>query len=377
MQTSGLLMNNIWSHRVMRRTGVDLARVQNAVGEATVMVDAVTLGHHDSEMNYRPYLHASGDLISVVPAQPLPWDITEVSYDRGQERISAFYEFTDDQLESLVTKGYFSQDFVVPEEITGIPWQLPVTVDAVVVGPSGLEDGTNAAIVFLDVHDAADLKLDRDGSGYDLAEYFADRSRTSTPQAAHKAWTPGRQDVPQGEALFAEEELALDQIEDPRRVLTPQDRVQGTIERSDLDVAADEVSASIDAEQADYQAALAARAGTDENLYAAHVASYLDEGDDEGEQDEGASANVHSTGSLKDEMDRIGMQDEESTMLFDDELDPADVEAARSRRTARRQQNIAQALRRPDGTGVLDQIAPEQGPGQVPEYEADQPQPGA
>ena len=386
MQTSGLLMSNIWSDRVMRRTDLNLARVQNQACEATVMIDIVTLGHHGSELNYRPYLQATGDLISVVPQDPMPWDITEISYDRGQERISGFYEFTDDQLAGLVRKGYFGQDFTVPEEITGIEWQLPIEADAVIVGPSGREDGTNAAIVFLQIHDAADLKLDMENTRYDMAEYFADRSRTSTPQQAHEMWSqrPARTSQGQYDSLFTDEELALEQFEDPRAQHKGPVQDDEPVQLSPLDASAEEIAASIEQEQRDYEEDLANRAGSDENLYASRIASYLEDEQDE-EEDEQAQEEVEAAAAaaLRDDLDRIGMTDEENVRLFDDELEPEDVEAARTRRTARRQQNIAQALRRPDGSGVLDQVAPEQAPGyEAPDLEDeksqdDQPQPGA
>lgn len=366
MQTSGLLMNNIWSDRVMRRTGVDLARVDAVASEATIMVDTVSLAHHGSEMNHRPYLQISGDLTSVVPDQPLPWDITEVTYDRGQERISAYYEFDDQELAGLVSKGYFGPDFRVPEEMTGIPWQLPITVDAVVVGPSGRDDGTNAAIVFLGVHEVADLRLNKEDFGYDLAEYFPDHSRTTDPEKAHEAWQQGPQRTSGGvENLFTEEDLALAEIEDPRAAQQnwSEARAQHKEQeqpRSEMDVVAEQIEADIEAEKRAYEQDLADQDGSDENLYSQRVAAYLKDLEEDEDDREAASAaegrDKAQDSNLRDELAQIGMQDEENTVLFDEELDAQAVEAARTRRTARRRQNMSQAMRRPDGSGTRDRI---------------------
>ena len=142
-----------------------------------------------------------------------------------------------------------------------------------------------------------------------------------------------------------------------------------------MDVVAEQIEADIEAEKRAYEQDLADQDGSDENLYSQRVAAYLKDLEEDEDDREAASAaegrDKAQDSNLRDELAQIGMQDEENTVLFDEELDAQAVEAARTRRTARRRQNMSQAMRRPDGSGTRDRIDQQDRPHTVSEPEQD------
>ncbi len=144
-------------------------------------MELVELLHGGPEDNYRPYLHLRGELVQARPAVELPYGVDELVLRRGVGvPVDAFYDFTHKQLTTLVSKGYFSEHFAVPDDVTGIPWTLPGTADFLVVAP---EFADQPPLVFMSVHDQTSLALDEASSGYDLAEYFPDVSQTISAEA--------------------------------------------------------------------------------------------------------------------------------------------------------------------------------------------------
>ncbi|WP_085514242.1 hypothetical protein [Plantibacter flavus] len=138
--------------------------------ESTVEVELVELLHGGPEENFRPYLHLRGELTSVVPEVELPYGVDELVLRRGSGLpIDAFYNFNPRQLGDLVAKGYFTDQFRVPEEMSGIPWAIPGSADFMIVAPE-LED--QPPLVFMTVHNQSELDLDEQNSGYDLSSYF-------------------------------------------------------------------------------------------------------------------------------------------------------------------------------------------------------------
>lgn len=140
--------------------------------EAVVHVEQAYLSHHGPDQNYRPYLRLSGELRSLVPEERLPGDVHELSArpTMGPE-FDVFYEFSDEQLGQMVSKGYFSRQFAVPPIMTGVEYELPVTASVLVLEPQDPQAG-DVPLVFVDVHNRNELELDLESSGYDLAEYF-------------------------------------------------------------------------------------------------------------------------------------------------------------------------------------------------------------
>lgn len=277
MRTAGLMMNDVWADRALRERGVEAHRYDGLEAQVGVLVDSVELKHRGKEENHRPYLHVIGELRSITPAEPLPYGITQVTYSHGQgEKVDAYYEFDDEQLAALVGKGYFSRSFAVPEQVTGIEWELPATVDALVLTPS--EQQSDAPVVFMNVHRIADLEIDLESSGYDLSEYFADHSKDGAQAEAVVDDRGLRARSDAINSLFTEDELDLvAQAEGlPREAEQEQEPAAG------VGTQLQQVEAEIAAERERYQAELESTEGTPEHLYHQRVAQALnaDEAED-------------------------------------------------------------------------------------------------
>ncbi|WP_412075407.1 hypothetical protein ACLF6K_05665 [Streptomyces xanthophaeus] len=274
MRTAGLTMNDVWAHRVLRERGVETYRLEGVTAELGVMVESLDLKHRGKEENYRPYLHMTGELRSVTPAKALPFGISQVTYSPGQgEKVDAFYEFDDQQLVVLASKGYFTSGFAVPEQVTGIEWELPATADMLVLAPSGAQTEDDTPVVFTQIHGIGGLEIDLESSGYDLAGYFADNPKDGVPRTEAVADARGlkaRSDAIN--SLFTEDELGLDtEVKQVVGAPVPEAApvVDGMISRLQ------QIEAEIAAEREQYQTDRASTEGTTENLYRERVAAPL------------------------------------------------------------------------------------------------------
>jgi hypothetical protein len=225
MKVAGIRMTDPWASRVLRSKGVETERVAGVPVETVVQMERVSFEHHGSEKNYRPLLHLTGELRSILPNESLPFGVDEVTFRSGLgPTVDAFYEFDDSQLTELVSKGYFTEGFEPPANMAGIPWELPTTIDALILAP---EQEGDAPVVFVTIHGQTELALDAENSGYDLAEYFEDKL---TPEAQQeKALHSAQQGVPVrgGEIndLFAGEDF---RAADPARLSDTARRLQGS-----------------------------------------------------------------------------------------------------------------------------------------------------
>ncbi|MDP9903201.1 hypothetical protein [Arthrobacter bambusae] len=138
--------------------------------EAVILMEDVSV-LYDADRNYRPFLQLRGQLTGVcTPEVELPYGVTVMEFEPGHgPHIDAFYEFDNDQLASLVHKGYFETNFEVPASIIGIPWILPATAKLLFVSPETMDE---PPIVFLEIDNANDLRVDAQNSGYELAVHF-------------------------------------------------------------------------------------------------------------------------------------------------------------------------------------------------------------
>ena len=274
MRTAGLTMNDVWVDRVVHEPGVETYRTEGVAAEIGVLVESLDLEHRGKEENYRPYLHLTGELRSITPTAALLYEISQVTYSPGHgENVDAFYEFSDAQLVALAAKGYFTNAFVVPEQITGIEWELPATVDVLVLAPAEKSTEGDAPVVFTRVHDVAGLEITLESSGYDLVEYFANHSSDGL------RWTPTVVDeralLARSQAinsLFTEDELDLDaEAEEtagalgvPAKVLA--DGVSTRLQQAEAEIAAEADQFRAERERVE---------GTPEYLYQERVAQPL------------------------------------------------------------------------------------------------------
>ena len=271
MRTAGLTMNDVWADRILRECGVETCHYEALPAEIDILVETVELRHRGQRDNYRPYLHLSGELRTVTPAEALPYEVSQVTFSPGRgERVDAFYEFDDQQLSVLAGKGYFSSAFAVPEEIIGIEWKLPATVDVLMLAPADVD--TDAPVVFTQVHDIAGLEIDLEASGYDLAGYFDDHSRVGisrTEAVVDERGLQARSDAIN--SLFTEDELTP--AADAERGIGAAGHVAGASDGMSADV--QQIEAAIADAYAQRRADLERTDGTPEHLYRQRVAPAL------------------------------------------------------------------------------------------------------
>ncbi|MYR60069.1 hypothetical protein GTY54_28840 [Streptomyces sp. SID625] len=284
MRTAGLTMNDVWAHRVLRERGVETYRLEGVSAELGVMVGSLDLKHRGKEEKYRPYLHMTGELRSVTPAQALPFGISQVIYSPGQgEKVDAFYEFDDQQLVVLAGKGYFTSGFAVPEQVIGIEWELPATADMLVLAPSGAQTEGDAPVVFTQIHNIGGLEIDLESSGYDLSGYFADHSKGGVPQA--EALVDARGLKARSDAinsLFTEDELSLSLGTEVKPVVEAPVPEAAPVTEG-MSARLQQIEAEIAAERKEYQTERASTEGTTENLYQERVAGALHQAEEQEE----------------------------------------------------------------------------------------------
>ena len=167
--------SNRWARHALSMRGVESCEVK---GEADikVFVDTLYFTNHGARSNYRPVLHVRGRLVGLVPygSPEIAYGVTEVDFDQmdgGATTVDAFYEFTDEQLVSLVEKGFFNEGFEPPSDLLNQVWMLPAHYEGVVIAP---RNENEAPLAFLDVVDRDGLVVDAVTSGLDLSDYFPD-----------------------------------------------------------------------------------------------------------------------------------------------------------------------------------------------------------
>lgn len=172
---TGMKRSDRWAKHALSMRGVESREVE---GEADikVLVDTLYFTNHGARSNYRPVLHVRGRLVGLVPygSPEIAYGVTEVNFDQmdgGATTVDAFYEFTDEQLVSLVEKGFFNEGFEPPSDLLNHVWMLPAHYKGVVVAP---RDENEAPLAFLDVVDRDGLVVDAVTSGLDLSDYFPD-----------------------------------------------------------------------------------------------------------------------------------------------------------------------------------------------------------
>lgn len=174
MKIAALKMTDPWASRVAADAQIESDALDAVPVETFVEMELVELLHGEVGENYRPYLHLRGELVEVKPSVDLPYGVTELSMTRGGgTTIDVFYDFNQDQLASLVSKGYFSSAFTVPTEMTAITWPLPAKADFLIVPPA---DFDQPPLVFMTVRDQSEMALTESTSGHELSQYFADVS---------------------------------------------------------------------------------------------------------------------------------------------------------------------------------------------------------
>lgn len=120
------------------------------------------------ENRYRPYLQLDAE---VCGGNGFKIDDIDGFVYREDDKLnrSVRYDFTDEELSILVSKGLYQVDFQVPELFTDTDFEIPMTMDLVVVKTS------EHRIVYADYDMVSDFTTNSEISGYDLVQYFADQ----------------------------------------------------------------------------------------------------------------------------------------------------------------------------------------------------------
>lgn len=214
MKIAPLKASDPWYRRIVGNEQVHTDALSAVPIESTVEMELVELLHGGPEENYRPYLHLRGELTEAKPAVELPYGVSELAMRRGSGlTVDAFYDFTQEQLNDLVSKGYFTAAFRVPDEMSGIPWTLPGKADFLVVAPD-LSD--EPPLVFMNVHHQTGMEFDESNSGYQLAAYFPDYSAEAQELIVNDLDTVGPERGGSGLDVFDDVELpAPDMFAEP------------------------------------------------------------------------------------------------------------------------------------------------------------------
>lgn len=144
-------------------TGVDCV--------ADINVNSAFIDFHDSqdrERPHRPYMHMICECVGL--HGDLPYGVKGLQFpeDKGIP-VDIFYEFTDDQLANLVSKGLYSPDFRCPDILFESELYMPVYCDMTMVPPQG-EDVP--PIIFANIEDRGSIEVTAEECGYDFAEFF-------------------------------------------------------------------------------------------------------------------------------------------------------------------------------------------------------------
>lgn len=221
MQVPGLSLNEPMADEVQRLGGVDVHRLDDVDSNVSFVIESLYLAHHSSKQNYRPYLRLKGEIRDITPETKLPGSVNMVTYTPGHgPRADMFYEFDDDQVISLIQKGYFSPEFKAPDELVGSIMELPMKADFVVVAPSATDE---APIVYAEVASRRSIQTSFDDSLYDLEEQF-----TEPVYETDLDFTPDVEHAPSREGLFADHELDEPGLEQNE----PQVEAANEVERS-------------------------------------------------------------------------------------------------------------------------------------------------
>lgn len=173
---TGMRRSNRWAQRALSMRDVETREVEGEV-DIKVLVDTVYFTNHGPASNYRPVLHVRGSLVGLVPygSPEIAYGVTDVVFDRSMEgsdaTVDAFYEFSDEQLVTLVQKGFFNEGFEPPADLLNQVWELPAYYKGIAIAP---RNETEAPLLFLDVVDRDGLVIDSATSGLDLSDYFPD-----------------------------------------------------------------------------------------------------------------------------------------------------------------------------------------------------------
>lgn len=158
--------------RLSRTLGEEKVEQYDAVAaEASVTIRGAEIdyyGKHDPTYPGRPYLHFIGDCHELTGdfahnAKELPF------YEEGNIPVDIRYNFSDDEIATMVKQGLFRDGFAVPSDFIGATITVPVTCSLSVVTPSK-ED--SVPLFFASIKNSHALTMDSEHSDWAFGYEF-------------------------------------------------------------------------------------------------------------------------------------------------------------------------------------------------------------
>lgn len=158
--------------RLSRTLGEEKVEQYDAVAaEASVTIRGAEIdyyGKHDPTYPGRPYLHFIGDCHELTGdfahnAKELPF------YEEGNIPVNIRYNFSDDEIATMVKQGLFRDGFAVPSDFIGATITVPVTCSLSVVTPSK-ED--SVPLFFASIKNSHALTMDSEHSDWAFGYEF-------------------------------------------------------------------------------------------------------------------------------------------------------------------------------------------------------------
>lgn len=125
-----------------------------------------------TDENYpnKPYLLLRGSCTKLTGN--LPYDVSELDLDsENSSDIEILYEFSDEELSDLCSKGLFNKDFKVPDKFYSLDYTMDVNCDFEAFQTTN-EKGENIPIIIYHINDSISREYSQNDFGESFAEYF-------------------------------------------------------------------------------------------------------------------------------------------------------------------------------------------------------------
>lgn len=155
---------------------------------------------YDAMHPNRPYLHLMGYLNNLTGQ--LPHGLTQL-IPAQKPYADLIYEFSNEELANLVTKGLYERDFKVPDKLTHAKLKVPVSCDFSLVKPDNKQEN-KALIVFGRMHDLNDLEISSQNTDYIFANDFA-KADSLLPHKQQEKQDELANDVPEFDGLTVDQ----------------------------------------------------------------------------------------------------------------------------------------------------------------------------
>lgn len=124
----------------------------------------------DENYPNRPYLLLRGSCTKLTGN--LPYDVSELDLDsENSSDIEILYEFSDEELSDLCSKGLFNKDFKVPDKFYSLDYTMDVNCDFEAFQTTN-EKGENIPIIIYHINDSISREYSQNDFGESFAEYF-------------------------------------------------------------------------------------------------------------------------------------------------------------------------------------------------------------